>query len=138
MAIEFRNANWMADERDQSRTLSFLSENKLTYVCVDEPQGFKTSVPPLLAVTAPVSLLRMHGHNAEAWVKKGIGPAERFEYLYSEAELRQWLPGIHELSGEAREVHLLFNNCHRDYAVRNAHQMIDLLAAPGAGADARR
>jgi uncharacterized protein YecE (DUF72 family) len=130
MAVEFRNRAWMEDVSDQERSLKFLADNNISYVCVDEPQGFKTSVPPVIAATAPVALLRMHGHNTGTWTKKVATAAERFDYLYSEEELRSWLPRIEQLADEAREVHVLMNNCHRDYSVRNAREIGDMLRLP--------
>ncbi len=128
MAVEFRNGAWMEEERGQERTLRFLAENEMAYVCVDEPQGFRSSVPPVTAATTPVSLLRMHGHNGEMWTKRTNTAAERFDYLYSEDELRAWAPRVRDLAEESREVHVLFNNCYRDYGVRNARQMGEILA----------
>ncbi len=128
MSVEFRNNLWLS-ERNQERTLAFLSENGVPYVCVDEPQGFRNSVPPVTAATAPVSIVRMHGRNAETWAKKGIGAAERFDYLYREEELAEWTPRVRRLAEEAREVHVLLNNCHQDYAVRNARQIAEMLGA---------
>ena len=132
MSVEFRNGLWMAEE-DSEKTLRFLSENAIPYVCVDEPQGFKSSVPPVTAVTAPIALLRMHGHNTDMWMKKATTAAERFDYLYTPDELQGWVPRIRELAEEAREVHVLMNNCHRDYSVRNAREigeMLGVLAEP--------
>jgi uncharacterized protein YecE (DUF72 family) len=128
MAVEFRNGAWMTGPEDQERTLGFLSEHRIPYVCVDEPQGFRNSVPPVTAVTAPgVSVLRLHGQNSGAWAQKGIGPAERFDYLYGEDELREWAPRVQRLAAEAREVHVLFNNCHGNKGVTNARQMAEIL-----------
>jgi uncharacterized protein YecE (DUF72 family) len=127
MAVEFRNAMWMAEERDRERTLKFLGDNGITYVCVDEPQGFKSSVPPVTAVTSPVAILRMHGHNSEMWNKRAKTAAERFNYLYSEDELQEWVPRVRDLASDAREVHVLMNNCHRDYSVRNAREIGEML-----------
>jgi uncharacterized protein YecE (DUF72 family) len=129
MAVEFRNGTWMREAADQEYTLRFLAEHAIPYVCVDEPQGFKSSVPPVTAVTAPVALLRMHGHNAGTWEGRSATAAERFDYLYTEAELQEWVPAIQRLAGEAREVHVLMNNCHRDYSVRNARQIGEMLGA---------
>ncbi len=126
MAVEFCNDRWLS-ERNQERTLKLLTDNAIPYVCVDEPQGFRSSVPPLVAVTAPVALLRMHGRNYETWEKKGIAAAERFDYLYSEEELEEWAPRVQRLAEDSREVHVLMNNCRHDYAVRNARQMTDRL-----------
>jgi uncharacterized protein YecE (DUF72 family) len=131
MAVEFRNAMWMAEERDRERTLKFLADNGITYVCVDEPQGFKSSVPPVTAVTAPVAVLRMHGKNAEMWTKRVKTAAERFDYLYSPEELREWVPRVRDLASDSREVHVLMNNCHRDYSVRNAKDIGEMLGVLG-------
>jgi uncharacterized protein YecE (DUF72 family) len=127
MAVEFRNGAWMTETSDQERTLKFLEKHGITYVCVDEPQGFKTSVPPVVAATAPTAVVRMHGKNAATWNKRVATAAERFDYLYEESELREWVPRIEDLASEAREVHVLMNNCHRDYSVRNAREVGELL-----------
>jgi len=128
MAVEFRNNLWLS-ERNQERTLKLLADNAIPHVCVDEPQGFRSSVPPVVAATAPVALVRMHGRNYETWEKKGIGAADRFDYLYREEELEEWVPRVRRLAEGAREVHVLMNNCHNDYAVRNARQLADRLGA---------
>ncbi|MCL4533533.1 MAG: DUF72 domain-containing protein [Bacteroidetes bacterium] len=126
VAVEFRNHRWM-DERDAERTLRFLKDNNLTYVCVDEPQGFKSSVPGIAEATSDIGMLRMHGRNGENWEKKGLTTAERYRYLYSEQELEQWLPKIGHLAAQTRDLHVLFNNCYRDYAVNNAQALARLL-----------
>ncbi len=125
-AVEFRNASWLAPERAE-RTLAFLRDNGLAFVCVDGPQGYKSSIPPLVAATAPVAVLRLHGHNKDNWEKRGITTAERFRYLYSEEELRELAGRVRQLAQQAQEVHVLFNNCYADYAVRNGSQMQKLL-----------
>jgi len=131
LAVEFRNATWMS-ERNRGETLSFLRAHGLTYVAVDEPQGFPSSVPPVAAVTNPdLAIVRFHGRNAENWKKPGLSAAERFDYLYSVDELRAWVPEIDRLTAEAREVHLLMNNCYGDKAVQNAEQLAKLLDARG-------
>jgi uncharacterized protein YecE (DUF72 family) len=126
-AIEFRGAGWMKEGK-QERTLDLLRDIGATYVVVDEPQGFKTSVPPIVAATSPdLAMIRFHGHNAENWEKKGISAAERFRYLYSEDELREWVAPARELAGESKQLHVLMNNCYADYGVRNAAQFAGLL-----------
>ena len=127
LAIEFRNATWMS-ERNRAETLRFLAENDLSYVSVDEPQGFPSSIPPIAAVTDDdLAIVRFHGRNAENWKKPGLTAAERFDYSYSKKELEGWLPKIRELSEEAHEVQLLMNNCYGDKAVNNAAQLAAML-----------
>ncbi|HUQ17475.1 MAG TPA: DUF72 domain-containing protein [Candidatus Saccharimonadales bacterium] len=127
LAVEFRNHTWMS-ERNSDETLAFLRSSGLTYVSVDEPQGFPSSIPPVAAVTSDdLAIVRFHGRNAENWKKPGLTAAERFDYSYSKAELGEWLTPIRRLAAEAGEVHLLMNNCYADKAVRNAAELGDLL-----------
>lgn len=121
-AVEFRNPLWM-DEGHVERTLSFLSERGLPYVCVDEPQGTPASVPPVVASTARVAVVRFHGRNVEAWGKRNVSVAEKYDWLYSEEELRGWVPGLQRLASESESVHVLMNNCREDKAVVNARQL---------------
>jgi uncharacterized protein YecE (DUF72 family) len=127
VAVEFRRGTWMT-ERSAPRTLGFLSEHNLPYVVVDMPQGFESSIPPVVAATADdLAVVRFHGHNDENWKRRGVTTAERFDYEYSTDELKDWAPKVYELAGEARRLHVMFNNCYGDKAVRNAKQMADLL-----------
>jgi len=117
-------------ERNRDETLAFLRQHGLTYVSVDEPQGFPSSVPPVAAVTnEELAIVRFHGRNSENWKKPGLTAAERFDYRYSRAELQEWVPRIEGLASEAKEVHLLMNNCYGDKAVRNAEELGALLDA---------
>ncbi len=126
VAVEFRQQRWM-DEGHSQATLSFLEEHGLTYVCVDEPQGFRSSVPPLAEVTAPVAEVRFHGRNADSWEASGISATERFKYDYTKAELAEWVPRIRSLSERAERVHVLMNNCYADFGVRSAQLLAGLL-----------
>jgi uncharacterized protein YecE (DUF72 family) len=122
LAIEFRHNSWL-NSRNMERTLSFLRDNDLPFVCVDEPQSFKSSVPPVAELTSDVGLVRFHGRNTETWERRGIGPSERFNYLYTAEELKPWADEIDRLATRTKEMHVLFNNCYQDKAVVNARQM---------------
>jgi uncharacterized protein YecE (DUF72 family) len=130
LAAEFRNNVWLS-EKNRAATFAFLRRNDLPFVCVDEPQGFKSSVPPVAEVTSDLGLIRFHGRNSETWEKKGIGPAERFNYLYTEADLQPWASKIAQISQQTSEMHVLFNNCYQDKAVVNARQMCFMLGSHG-------
>jgi uncharacterized protein YecE (DUF72 family) len=124
VCVEFRNRTWMTDD-NQQETLGFLSANELPYVCVDMPQGYRDSIPPVLAATAPdLAVVRLHGHS-EKWESKDIH--ERFGYRYTDAELEEWAPRVRALARDAETTHALFNNCYRDYAQVNARQLATLL-----------
>lgn len=122
VAVEFRHNAWV-DEPNIEATMNFLRDNNLPFVCVDEPQGFESSVPPIAEVTCDIALLRFHGRRRETWEKRGINVTERFNYLYTEEELGEWIPRINWLASKTRQLHVLFNNCYQDKAVVNAHQI---------------
>jgi uncharacterized protein YecE (DUF72 family) len=128
VCVEFRNRTWLDDDRD--RTLKFLAEEGLPLVCVDMPQGFRSSMPPLAEATSPeLAVVRFHGRDREAWQHKGPTATPRFRYLYKERELREWVPKIEHLAEGARNVHALLNNCYEDMAVRNARDLTGLLSS---------
>jgi uncharacterized protein YecE (DUF72 family) len=125
-AVEFRAPNWLREGQAEA-TLAFLSERGMPYVVVDEPQGTRASVPPVAAATASVAVVRFHGRNRQAWARRDVPVSEKYNYLYSTEELQGWLPGIRRLAEQAREVHVLMNNCHEDQAAVNALQLADML-----------
>jgi uncharacterized protein YecE (DUF72 family) len=130
VATEFRNRSWFTD-KSRERVLAFEREHGLIHVVVDEPQGFSSSVPPVWEATSEeLAILRLHGHNQEMWMKKGLASsAERFNYSYSTPELQGLLPGVQRLAERARSVHVLFNNCYEDKAQRNARELQQLLSS---------
>jgi len=131
VCVEFRNHTWMT-ERNQRETLEFLAEHNLPYVCVDMPQGYPSSIPPVLAATSDLAVVRMHGHS-DKWTSNKI--SEKFGYRYGEDEISEWAPKIRDLAVGAEVTHVIFNNCYRDYANVNARQLADKLSAsrgPGA------
>ena len=112
VCVEFRNHTWMTPD-NQRETLDFLADHQLPYVCVDMPQGHRDSIPPVLAATSDLAVVRLHGHS-EKWDSKDIH--ERFGYRYTDGELSEWAPRIAALARDAQDTHVLFNNCYRDYA----------------------
>lgn len=125
ICVEFRNATWMS-ERNAAHTLDFLRSYAVPYVSVDMPQGFPSSVPPIVAATSrELAVIRFHGHS-DRWNSKDI--YERFGYRYTEEELQEWAPTVSEVAQQAEQTHVLLNNCYRDYAQVNARQLADLLA----------
>ena len=60
-AVEFRSASWF-NEKNIERTLRFLGDREIPLVVVDGPQGFKSSVPPIVAAPSPdLAIVRFHG-----------------------------------------------------------------------------
>ncbi|WBB68891.1 DUF72 domain-containing protein [Micromonospora sp. WMMD812] len=120
---EFRHASWF-DGANRDETLAFLRKHRLPYVCVDMPQGHRSSVPPVLAATADLAVVRFHGHS-DKWTSTDIH--EKFGYRYADRELRDWAPRLRELADSTERTHVLMNNCYRDYAQTNAATLAGLL-----------
>src|SRR5262249_43725547 len=109
----------------------------------EEPRGTRASVPPVVAATADeLAVVRFHGRKKATWDRPGVSTTERFGYLYRPDELREWVPRLRDLAGRARDVHVLMNNCYRDYAVQNAKELAGFLTeeagAGGSGDHPRR
>ena len=114
--IEFRHASWLDDEH-RDETLAFLERRGMTYVIVDAPRMEGRNVlPTVVATTSPVAYVRFHGRNAETWNKRVRSAAERFDYLYSEDELAEWVPTLRELGEKTEVVYAMFNNNGRSSA----------------------
>jgi uncharacterized protein YecE (DUF72 family) len=123
VCVEFRNHTWMTEE-NQQETLDFLASHQLPYVCVDMPQGYPSSIPPVLAATSDLALVRMHGHS-DQWTSKDI--QERFRYHYSAGELNEWATRVRDLASQADTTHVLFNNCYSNDAQVNAQELAERL-----------
>ncbi|MER7400339.1 DUF72 domain-containing protein [Streptomyces sp. NPDC000151] len=130
VAVEFRHPGWWRGET-ADRTAELLSELGMAAVAVDMTQALPVSVPPVTPVTSPrTAVVRFHGRS-EAW---GSGSKEdRYRHVYSADELAQWVPRIRSMAERADTVHVLFNNCCGDAAVRAAETMRGLLPRPGRG-----
>src|SRR6266403_4872145 len=121
LAIEFRNRNWVVGDQLKS-TIVFLRKRNVGFVNVDAPASDHFSVVPseLNEITNPdFSYLRLHGRDAKAYLT-GKTVATRFNYDYSDDEISDVAERSKELAGEAKAVHIVFNNNNLDYAPRAA------------------
>jgi uncharacterized protein YecE (DUF72 family) len=136
VAVEFRHRSWFPDHADE--TLRALRQAGVAHVITDAP-AVGGAMPHVTAVTAPAAILRLHGRNAEGFLRqlRGEEPSvrEKYDYLYSDAELAALVPEIGGLTGESEEVFVSFNNNNRDYPVRNALALKRLLGQRAGGAD---
>ncbi len=108
--IEFRHRSWLDDE-NRASTLAFLEELGAAHVIVDAPKTeAKNLVPTVVATTSPLAYVRMHGRNAKTWNVRGGSASDRFDYLYSSEELREWSAPLREVGEAAEEAYVLFNN----------------------------
>jgi uncharacterized protein YecE (DUF72 family) len=116
--VEFRNSKWFDD-----CYLEMLKELSFGYCIVDEPK-LKGLLPFSPHLTSDTGYFRFHGRNT-SWFKE---PLEvRYDYLYSEKELRDFVEPIRDIARRASTTYVFFNNCHAGKAVKNALMLIDIL-----------
>ncbi|MFC1553523.1 DUF72 domain-containing protein [candidate division KSB1 bacterium] len=117
--VEFRNKSWINDA-----VYDFLDRQNINYCCVDEPE-LDGLISPQSVVTGDLGYVRFHGKNSITWWDSSKG--DRYDYLYSEKELSDWLQRIREIGMKSSKTYLFFNNCHAGHAVKNAAMMAKLL-----------
>ena len=122
VAMEFRHRSWTRDE-----TFGLLCDLGVAYCCVDEPR-LPNLPPPVVRATSPLGYVRFHGRNRQKWWAHSE-PWERYDYLYSEAELLEWVPKIRSLAEATQKCYAFFNNHARGQAVTNAQMLVHLLSA---------
>ncbi|MCX8093768.1 MAG: DUF72 domain-containing protein [Candidatus Goldbacteria bacterium] len=118
IVIEFRNSGWAKKE-----TFEFLKYNNLGFCVVDEPK-LPRLMPFVNEVTSDIAYLRFHGRNKN-WFNAPT--SERYNYLYTDDELKEFLPEIRKMASSGAKTYIFFNNCHAGSAVKNAMKMKDLL-----------
>jgi uncharacterized protein YecE (DUF72 family) len=121
VVVEFRHRTWLTDE-----TFGLLSELGASYCCVDEPR-LPNLPPPIVRATASVAYVRFHGRNRQKWWTHAEA-WERYDYLYGDAELLEWVPKIRLLAQAAEKCYAFFNNHARGQAVTNAQTLASWLA----------
>ncbi|MCX8053434.1 MAG: DUF72 domain-containing protein [Armatimonadetes bacterium] len=118
--IEFRNESWITKD-----TFDFLRKLKLGFCSVDEPM-LKGLMPHIAEATSEIGYVRFHGRNAAKWWKHDQ-PYERYDYLYSEEELAEWIPKIRDVESKTKRTYVFFNNHYQGKSTQNARMLARML-----------
>lgn len=118
--IEVRHTSWARPE-----ALTALARAG-GYCNIDQPV-LRDCLPPTAHVFGRTAYVRLHGRNAANWFAEGRPAFERYNYLYSEDELREWVRRIEALRGQADDVYVVTNNHYRGQGVVNALELRGLL-----------
>ena len=133
VAVEFRHGSWLTSG-SLDAVLRLFRKHRLTYITVDEPQyGNLATAPFFPSVTTDTAYFRFHGRNKENWLKKGVETSLRFAYLYSDEELKEFMPSIQDADEKAAVTYVMFNNCHGGFAMKNALRLKGLLSRQKTG-----
>lgn len=118
--IEFRNADWVNDD-----TFGLLRELNFGFCSVDEPH-LKGLMPPVAAATSNIGYVRFHGRNAKNWWKHEE-TYQRYDYLYSEDELSDWVPRVTDIEDQTSKTYVFFNNHYQGKSAQNARMFAKML-----------
>jgi len=113
--VEFRHTSWL-----EKPLYKFLHQNRLGYVCVDEPP-LKGLLPPQTITTTDTGYVRFHGRNTGTWWNAEKG--DRYDYSYTTEELQEWVERLEQMRTRVSKLYIFFNNCHHGQAPLNARQM---------------
>lgn len=120
LCIEFRHNSWICDE-----VFELLRSLKLGFCNVDQPD-LNTLLPPTDINTTDTGYVRFHGRNAASWWKPGQA-FMRYDYMYDENELSQWVPRIKKVSSNTKKTFVYFNNHYKAQAVKSARILQNLI-----------
>jgi uncharacterized protein YecE (DUF72 family) len=95
-----------------------MKSQKLGYCNVDQP-SLRTLLPPTDINTSGTGYIRFHGRNHSNWWKPKQAYM-RYDYMYEQGELIEWLPRIQKLSSNTKRTFIYFNNHYKAQAVRSA------------------
>ncbi|MBI4832191.1 MAG: DUF72 domain-containing protein [Candidatus Lindowbacteria bacterium] len=114
VVVEVRHFSWNNPE-----AFAALEEMGVSLCAIDQPL-FRGSLKPLERVVGDTAYIRLHGRNKQNWLKESADRDERYDYLYTEAELAPWVARAKKMAGKAHSVYVIANNHFRGQAVCNA------------------
>jgi uncharacterized protein YecE (DUF72 family) len=121
--IEFRHSSWY-----NKQTYAMLTDLNLGFVNVDLPNLANLPKPSNI-VTSDTAYYRFHGRNSKMWWNHST-PSERYDYLYNDKQLDEWIRRIKQTSSTAKSTYVFTNNCHLGQSVVNALHLHKQLGLP--------
>jgi uncharacterized protein YecE (DUF72 family) len=115
VVVEMRNALWQNDQ-----VYNALRQRKMGWCITDNP-NLKNLLKLDYVCTSDIAYLRFHGRNAAMWYKGDN--VTRYDYLYSDRELRSFVEPIKHLLQFVKIVQLFFNNHAKSQATINAKKI---------------
>jgi uncharacterized protein YecE (DUF72 family) len=122
MTVEVRHSSW-----NKPGFYDFLSERRVSYCNIDQPVLRSSIKPSAISTTPEFAYVRLHGRNYKDWFREGAGRDARYDYLYSNEELEEWVERIKALSQKSGKVFVITNNHYRGQALANALQIKNML-----------
>ena len=117
-AVEFRHSDWEVEDYS-----AVLIQYAAIPVIVDAPKIDNLfRYRPISGEN--VAYFRLHGRNVNWFTSEG---SERYNYNYSDDELRFFALDVIEFLSKGLDVYVYFNNCHMGNAVHNALRLREMV-----------
>ncbi|MGE0361606.1 MAG: DUF72 domain-containing protein [Vicinamibacterales bacterium] len=130
LAVELRHRSWSDAEAD---TAALLAAYGAAWVLIDEPK-FEFSIRQRWSAGGEqtgddLAYMRFHGRNAAEWWRHAAAE-DRYNYLYTERELRPFAAAAASAGAALKKAYLFFNNHFSAQGVANAVQLRRQLGQP--------
>lgn len=118
LALEIRHGTWNDDQ-----FFKFLTDHHVCFCNIDQPVIGNSIPPTAISTTSEFSYVRLHGRNYKDWFRKAAGRDDRYNYMYGQDELSDWISRIRELGKKSEKVFVITNNHYQGQALANALQI---------------
>ena len=122
IVVEVRHASW-----GDPAVAEWFRARGAGLAAIDQPRIGRSTLEARPLATSPVAYLRLHGRNASAWFREDAGRDARYDWLYTEEELRPLAEAVATAARSAAESFVIQNNHFRGKALANALMMKHLL-----------
>jgi uncharacterized protein YecE (DUF72 family) len=114
--VEVRHSSW-----DNPETIRSLMDKNVAFCNIDQPI-IGRSLEATEHVTSSLGYVRLHGRNYDQWFEAEKRD-DRYNYIYSEAELAGWKEKIERIARKAQVTYVVANNHFEAKAGVNALQL---------------
>lgn len=126
LAVELRHRTW-SDRGADTRAL--VDAHGAAWVQIDEPKFRSSIVQDVAPNRSDLLYVRLHGRNAARWWDHDEAE-DRYDYLYSAAELRPIAAKVRAAASRVKKAYLFLNNHVSAAAVANAVMLERMLDEP--------
>ena len=132
LVAEMRHSSWLAED-----AVGTFLDYRIGFCNIDQPE-YTSAMPPTAYLTNGIGYVRLHGRNPRnslgAFDRQTPARLRQHDYLYSEAELREWSQRIERIGRYADSTFVIFNNDAGGKSVVNALQLQAMTSGHAAAA----
>ena len=122
LVVEVRHTSWLSEPAQQ-----LLQSLRVGFCNIDQPPH-RDGIQPTELVMERTGYVRLHGRNAKNWFADNVKPSDRYDYLYREDEIDEWIERIHRIAAQSDHTYVFTNNHYRGQSPANALQIMSKLS----------